>query len=193
MAVLLGYPISGERILEGFYQRVRPFANAFMALFGGDRLPARSTPSLFLAALTAEPVEAQRKLFLADLLAHPLDKEVRLSGLWDRQGIQWVVFDVDGTREAARGRALPQTADRPAPQRRLRPLCDPGVAGVTRGEVVRNRTIVLQMHTHQWLGTFGDPGNGRVSGGIALRGGAIQLYGKGHDIPKERMLLHLDG
>src|SRR5207245_3717188 len=33
--------------------------------------------------------------------------------------------EVDGTREAARQRALPQTADRPTPQRRLRPLCAP--------------------------------------------------------------------
>src|SRR2546422_100640 len=40
--VLLGYAISGERTLEAFYERVLPFANAFMALFGRARLPARS-------------------------------------------------------------------------------------------------------------------------------------------------------
>ena len=43
VAVLLGYAISGERTLEAFYERVQPFANTFMALFGRDRLPARST------------------------------------------------------------------------------------------------------------------------------------------------------
>ena len=43
-----------------------------MALFGRDRLPARSTLSRFLAALTQEPVEALRTLFLDDLLARPL-------------------------------------------------------------------------------------------------------------------------
>jgi hypothetical protein len=40
--VLLSYAISGERTLEAFYERVLPFANAFMALFGRDRLSARS-------------------------------------------------------------------------------------------------------------------------------------------------------
>ena len=69
-----------------------------------------------------------------------------------------LVFDVDGTPEAARQRALPQTEDRPPAQRRLRPLCAPGYTGRKRGEVVRTRTTVLQPHTHQWLGTFGNGG-----------------------------------
>jgi hypothetical protein len=50
VAVLLGYAISGERTLETFYEHVQPFAATFMALFGRDRLPARSTLSRFLAA-----------------------------------------------------------------------------------------------------------------------------------------------
>ncbi len=191
VAVLLGYAISGERTLDAFYQRVAPFAPLFMALFGRERLPARSTLSRFLAALTAEPVEALRKLFLADGLSRPLDNEGQVGGLWDRQGIQWVVFDVDGTREAARQRALPLTPDRPAPQRRLRPLCAPGYTGRKRGEVVRTRTTVL--HTHQWLGTFGNPGNGAYREELRRAVGAIQLYGKAHDLPEERLLLRLDG
>src|SRR4030088_2993180 len=69
VAVLFGYAISGERTLETFYDHLHPFAAAFMALFGRERLPARSTLSRFLAALTPEPVEALRALFLADLLA----------------------------------------------------------------------------------------------------------------------------
>ena len=97
VAVLLGYAISGERTLETFYERVQPFANVLMALFGQDRLPARSTLSRFLAALEQTPVEALRTLFLEDLVARPLEKEEKTGGLWDRQGTQWVVFDVDGT------------------------------------------------------------------------------------------------
>src|SRR5713226_4140867 len=62
VVVLLGYAISGERTLEAFYERVRPYANAFMALFGRDRLPARSSLSRFLAALDQTPVEALRTL-----------------------------------------------------------------------------------------------------------------------------------
>jgi hypothetical protein len=146
VAVLFGYAVSCERTLEAFYARLQPWASAFMALFGRGRLPARSTLSRFLASLDQAAVESLRTLFLKDLLARPLNKEEHVAGLWDRQGSRWVVFDVDG-REAARQRALPQTVDRPAPERRLRPLCAPGYTGRKRGEIVRTRTTVLQAHT----------------------------------------------
>lgn len=73
LAVLFGYAVSGERTLEAFYERLHPFAPAFMALFGRDCLPARSTLSRFLAALTPEAVEALRALFLEDLLGRQPD------------------------------------------------------------------------------------------------------------------------
>src|SRR5436853_3167620 len=63
LAVLFGYAISGERTLEGFYERLQPWESAFMALFGRDRLPARATLSRFLAALDQTAVEALRTLF----------------------------------------------------------------------------------------------------------------------------------
>jgi hypothetical protein len=138
VAVLFGYTISGERTLEAFYERVQPWASPFMALFGREGLPSRSALSRFLAALDQAAVEALRTLFLTDLLARPLTKEEQEGGLFDRQGNQYYVFDVDGMREAARQRALPQTADRPPAQRRLRPLCTPGYTGRKRGEVVRS-------------------------------------------------------
>ena len=142
VAVLFGYAISGERTLEMFYEHLSPFAPAFMALFGRERLPARSTLSRFLAALPEEPVEELRTLFLTDLLARSVVPEGEPAGLWDRTGSQWQVFDIDGTREAARQRALPQGLALPAPQRRLRPLCAPGYTGRKRGEVVRSRTTI---------------------------------------------------
>jgi hypothetical protein len=148
-AILLGYAISGERTLEAFYERLHPWASAFMALFGRNRLPSRSALSRWLAALDQNAVEALRALFLSDLLARRLTNEEPSGGLWDRIGNHWLVFDIDGTREAARQRALPQTPDRPAAQRRLRPLCAPGYLGRKRGEVVRTRTTVLQAHTHE--------------------------------------------
>lgn len=153
LAVLFGYAVSGEQTLEAFYERVHPFATAFMALFGRDRLPARSTLSRFLAALTTEPVEALRALFLEDLFGRERDFEQQPCGLTDRAGNLWKVFDIDGTREAARQRALPQTPDRPVPQRRLRDLCAPGYTGRKRGEIVRTRTTALHAHSYQWLGT----------------------------------------
>lgn len=193
VAVLFGYAMSGERTLQDFYEVVQPFASAFMALFGRTRLPVASTLSRFLAALPADPVEALRTLFLEDLLARRLSAEEHATGLWDRQGQRWLVFDVDGTREAARQRALPQTPDRPAPQRRLRPLCAPGYTGRKRGEVVRSRTTVLQMHTHQFLGTFGNPGNGEYRAELRRAVTAIQSYRETHHHPEERVVLRLDG
>src|SRR5215469_6935645 len=104
----------------------------------------------------------------------PLEQKGSPGGLWDRMGREWLVFDVDGTREAARQRALPQTPDRPVAQRRLRPLCAPGYLGRKRGEVVRTRTTVLQAHTYQWLGTFGHAGNGDYRGELRRAVAAIQ-------------------
>src|SRR6266702_893170 len=133
VAVLLGYAISGEATLETFYERVQPFANAFMALFGRERLPHRSTLSRFLAALDQPTVEALRTLFLNDLLARPLDSAEKPGGLWDREATHWLVFDVDGTRQAARQRAVPQTADLPPVQRRLHEVCAPGSSSTQAG------------------------------------------------------------
>jgi hypothetical protein len=193
VVVLFGYAISGERTLEAFYQRMYPFASAFMALFGRERLPARSTLSRFLAALPPEPVEALRALFLSDLLARPLVPEGEPIGLWDRTGNQWRVFDIDGTREAARQRALPQSPELPPPQRRLRPLCAPGYTGRTRGEVVRSRTTILQAHTSQWLGTFSGAGNGKAWEELRRAVSQIQRYLTTYQLPAERVLVRLDG
>src|SRR5256714_12734844 len=62
VAVLLGYAISGEATLATFYECMQPFAGPFMALFGRERLPHRSTLSRFLAALDQSTVEALRAL-----------------------------------------------------------------------------------------------------------------------------------
>src|SRR5256886_6377366 len=160
LAVLFGYAISGECTLEAFYERLEPFAVPFMALFERDRLPARSTLSRFLMALTEAPVEALRCLFLDDLLSRPISKEGQTGGLVDREGAAWMVFDIDGTREAARQRALPQTEALPPVFRRLDEICAPGYTGRKRGEIVRTRTVISQAHTSQWLGSFGNRGNG---------------------------------
>lgn len=113
--------------------------------------------------------------------------------MFDRQGNHYLVFDVDGTREAARQRARPQTADRPSPSRRLRPLCAPGYTGRKRGEVVRTRTTILQAHTHQFLGTFGNPGNGEYRAELRQAVPAIQSSLQAHHHPQEYALLRLDG
>jgi hypothetical protein len=193
VAVLFGYAISGERTLEIFYDHLHPFAAAFMALFGRERLPARSTLSRFLAALTMEPVEALRSLFLDDLLARPLTKERQRGELLDRAGGQWEVFDIDGTREAARQRALPQTEELPPAFRRLDEVCAAGYTGRKRGEVVRTRTVVSQAHSSQWLGSFGNRGNGEYRKELAHALAVIRRYLAAHGLPQARALLRLDG
>src|SRR5258707_3979940 len=129
LAVLFGYAVSGECTLEVFYELLQPFAVPFMAMFERDRLPSRSALSRFLAALTEAPVEALRTLFLDDLLSRPLSNEKQtgeIGGLVDRAGNTWVVFDVDGTREAARQRALPQIEELPSALCRLDDVCGTG-------------------------------------------------------------------
>jgi hypothetical protein len=193
LAVIFGYAISGERTLEAFYARLQPFSIAFMALFERDRLPSRASLSRFLASLTEEPVEALRALFLADLLARPLTPDNHTGGLMDRAGSAWIVFDIDGTREAARQRALPQTNDLPPPFRRLDVVCAPGYTGRKRGEAVRTRTVVAQAHTAQWLGSFGNRGNGRYREELRQGCVSIRRYLAVHQLTQERALLRLDG
>ena len=193
LAVLFGYAISGEGTLEEFYESLQPFAIPFIALFDRDRLPSRSALSRFLAALTQAPVEALRTLFLDDLLARPLTADKQTGGLVDRKGYTWVVFDIDGTREAARQRALPQGDDLPPAFRRLDDMCAPGYTGRKRGQVVRTRMTISQTHSYHWLGSFGNRWNGQYR--VELRQGlaAITRYLTAHQLEPSRALLRLDG
>jgi hypothetical protein len=193
LAVLFGYAISGERTLEEFYQRLQPFAVPFMALFERDQLPSRSALSRFLAQVPEAPVEALRTLFLDDLLSRPLTQDQQTGGLIDRTGNTWIVLDIDGTREAARQRALPQIDDLPPPFRRLDEVCAPGYTGRKRGEVVRTRTAISQAHTFHWLGSFGNRGNGRYREELRKGISAIGRYLAASHLPQERTLLRLDG
>jgi hypothetical protein len=191
VAVLIGYKVSGEPTLLAFYERLLPWASPFMALFGRNQLPHRSTLSRFLAALDQPTVEALRKVFQEDLVARkPFASP---GGMVDRTGQQWWVVDVDGTRVTARQRALPQTESLPAPHRRFEAVCAPGYQGRKRGEVVRTRTVVLQAHTHQFLGTFGAAGNGDYRGELRRAVQVITGYATQLGLPTASMLVRLDG
>jgi hypothetical protein len=199
LAVLFGYAISGERTLEAFYERLQPVAIPFMALFERERLPSRSTLSRFLAALTEAPVEALRTLFLEDLESRPLAtdsnnaNEKQTGGLLDRAGNAWVVFDIDGTREAARQRSLPQTEELPTAFRRLDDVCAPGYKGRKRGQVVRTRTVISQAHSFHWLGSFGNRGNGRYREELRQSLSTIGRYLTAYQFLPAHALLRLDG
>ncbi len=189
--VLIGYALSGEPTLKAFYERLLPFADTFMALFGRHSLPSRSALSRFLAALDPETVEALRTLFQKDLVARkPFASP---GGLWDRFGQQWIVVDVDGTKQAARQRALPQLESLPGPHRRFDRVCAPSYLGRKRGEVGRTRTAILQAHTHQFLGTFGGAGNGEYRGELKRALEVITSYATSLALPHAHMLVRLDG
>jgi hypothetical protein len=51
----------------------------------------------------------------------------------------------------------------------------------------------LQMHTHQWVASFGNPGNGQYREELRRAKAVIQMYVKAHGFPGERTLLRLDG
>jgi len=189
--VLIGYALSGEPTLKAFYERLLPFGGAFMALFGRDRLPDRSTLSRFLAALDQATVEALRTLFQEDLQTRKAFASP--GGLWDRLGQQFVVVDVDGTRQAARQRALPQLKSLPDAHRRFDQIAAPGYLGRKRGEVVRTRTTILQSHTHQWMGTYSGPGNGDYRGELKRAIGVITHYATALSLPLSQILVRLDG
>src|SRR6266571_4661989 len=192
VVVLLGYALSGEATLQSFYERLAPFADVFMALFGRHHLPSRSALSRFLAVLDQASVEALRTQFEEDLLQRtpPFPSP---GGLWDRCGQQYVVVDVDGTKQAARQRALPHLPSLPAPHRRFDQVCAPGYKGRKRGEVVRTRTTLLQAHTHQFLGTFGGSGNGDYRAELKRALQVITSYATAHKLLLSQILVRLDG
>lgn len=192
MIVLLSYALSGEPTLAAFYERLTPFSHDVAALFQRHRLPSRSALSRFLAVVDEPTVEALRTRFLHDLF----ERAVPFSspgGLWDRLDQPYVVLDVDGTRQAARQRALPQLPTLPEPHRRLTPVAAPGYTGRKRGEVVRTRTTILQAHTHQWLGTFGGPGNGDLREELQRACQVAMTYATHHQLLPSHILLRLDG
>lgn len=192
VAVLIGYAVSAEPTLLTFYERLTPFASPFMALFGRKTLPHRCTLSRFLAALDQPTVEALRSLFFEDLVVRT-GQTFPPGGLWDRLGHHWLVMDVDGTKQAARQRALPSLAELPAPHRRFDQVCAPAYLGRKRGEVARTRTTVLQAHSHHWLGTFGGAGNGNYRGELARACQAIVSYAGWLCMPLSHILVRLDG
>ena len=92
VAVLIGYAVSGEPTLLAFYERLTPFAEPFMALFGRNQLPHRSTLSRFLAALD-QPTQAHTHQFLVQLTNRwpKLIAQEESEGLKPRQD-QWVMW-----------------------------------------------------------------------------------------------------
>src|SRR6266496_2445331 len=187
VAVLIGYILSGEPTLLAFYERLAPFAEPFMASFGRNRLPHRSTLSRFLAALDPASVEGLRSLFQKDwLVRKPFPSA---GGLFDRRGAEFLVIDVDGTRATARQRALPQTDALPAPHRRFDQVCAPGYQG---REVWRNRPNPYgpgTAHIHiSFSARMPGSGNGDYRGELRRAIAVMTSYAAKLGLPPARVL-----
>jgi hypothetical protein len=90
----------GERTLEADLTSVC-FLSLTRSWPGSDGSACLNTQSLIYRPWIKLKLEALHTLFLEDLLARPLEKSEKPGGLWDREGGTRVVFEIDGTREAA--------------------------------------------------------------------------------------------
>jgi hypothetical protein len=73
LALLIGYARSFERTLSDFFERLVPFGTAFMALFGRNCLPHRSSLSRFLADVDRPCLESFRTLFEQSSFARSME------------------------------------------------------------------------------------------------------------------------
>jgi hypothetical protein len=194
LAVLFGYAISGERTLEAFYDRLQPFAVPFMALFDRDRLPARSTLSRFLAALTEAPVEALRTLLTSrSAQSAPHARPRKLEACW----IEPVT---PGSCSTLMGREK-RLANAPYP--RLMTFLHP-VAGWATYALLET----LAASVERWSGraqrcyrrtatsgsaVSGTEATGAIGKNYGIRLSAIGRYLTTHHLPQERARLGLDG
>jgi hypothetical protein len=186
-------PTQREPTLEAFYERLTPFAEIFMALFGRDRLPHRSTLSRFLAALDQTPVEALRTLY-ARGSARPqtvrvprrLVRAVRKSSGW-----WWMWTGPDKPPGSA---ALPQTESLPTPHRRARPGLRAGLAFDASEEkwCAPAQSCSRRIRT-RISGTFGGPGNGDYRGELLRVIQVTTSYATKLGLSTASVLLRLDG
>ncbi len=160
--------MSSEPFLKCFFERLDPCQQALMGVWGRDKTPHRSALSRFLAAVSSQELEPLRSLFRTHLHTHGTPLE-NCGGLYSRTGQRHLMFDIDGTKKAVRQRSLAEGDEHPQVRRHGKDACSSGRAGRKRGEIIRNRTTVIQSHTSEWLGTFGNTGNERPTLGLQPR------------------------
>jgi hypothetical protein len=190
--VLLAYAVSGAATLKEFFAQLKSVESVVLSMWQRQQCPVASTLSRFLSAIESPAVEALRTLFEADLLEHGFDRD-QSGGLLDRCGERFWVFDVDGTHQVARQRAVTQQAAYPAVRRRSKAAVRPGYLGRKRGEGIRSRSAVSQAHTTEWLGPFGAAGNGTPGPDLDRACEGIQHYLQHHGISGSQAIVRLDG
>src|SRR5262249_53883952 len=151
-----------------------------------------STLSRFLAAIDPPCLQALRQLFQDDLFQNGCTDE-QVGGFLDRHGQRLVVFDVDGTRQAARQRALITTSDLPPPRRRMNGVCAPGYPGRQRGKTGPPAPPARRAHTQEGLGPFAGPGNGDYMEELVAACHSITAYLAARNLSPSQALIRLDG
>jgi Rhodopirellula transposase DDE domain len=94
--LLLAYAVSGLDTLVEFFEQLKSVSSVLMAAWGRNQCTVAATLSRFLAAVTADSVEALRTLLETDLWMHPLphtqELDVRdvasIRAWWDEMGTQ---------------------------------------------------------------------------------------------------------
>jgi hypothetical protein len=103
-----------------------------------------------------------------------------LSFLWRKRSLAWMSLPDSSSR--LEQHTFPNST-----------ICAPGYTGRKRGEVVRTRTIISQAHSYQWLGSFGNPGNGLYREELRRAVEAVGSYLAAHQLRQECALVRLDG
>jgi len=129
---------------------------------------------------------------LSDLCQEGLRGD-RIGGVIGGDGSRSVFFDMDGTRAAVRQRAVPGGEEYPAAVSRLGAATAPGYTGRKRGERVRSRMTIQQRHSSEWLGTFGEAGNGDASAMLTVGCRAVVSYLTARDLHLSCGVVRTDG
>lgn len=190
--MLLAFALSGEGHVRHFRKRLEGHEKALAAAWDRDGVPSPSALSRFLAAVGSPPLEALRKVLFQALLENGIAVDETL-GLLDRGEQRWLMFDIDGTRQAIRLRILVGGEDRPAPRRRSTASFAPGYTGRKRGEAVRSRMVPQNAHTKEWLDSVLAPGNGSLIDDLSACCGTIADYLDFHKIARSAGVVRLDG
>jgi hypothetical protein len=158
--LLLYFASSCRCGVRSFSDRCRPYARELAVVAGRHSWPTQSSVSRFLSDLDPEQVGAFGDWLLgAGCRASVLEQSAVIVHR-DACGNAWQVFDYDPTVETLRQRALPESDQEPAPQRRSAKLAAPGYPGRKRGEVQISRATLQHAGSGLWLSIRVGPGNG---------------------------------
>lgn len=162
---LVAYYCAGalDEGLREFWYELREYLDEIAALAGRRKLPSSSSVSRFLTAVDKETVVQFRQFALGE--ATDLDAlAAREEAVWrDTHQQPWLFVDWDPKGRLMRQRTLIDGEDYPEARRFGPEHGQPGHAGRKRGELKFVRGLIAHAGTGQWLGSYCQPGNGRLA------------------------------